>query len=142
MLRKIWKPLGPMIVMILLVLLPVNLLAAPVGKISKLACGHMYTNISDSAVDIAYLVETAAGVGLAQVFTAWAPPRKSQSNLSSLCSGIVASFHLGLMPFCFCARSLACCHQAVEAGVRVRHPGAATPNSRLLSAGPSRSYCG
>lgn len=34
------------------------------GKISKLAAGDLYTNISDSRVDIGFLVEVAAGCGL------------------------------------------------------------------------------
>ena len=34
------------------------------GKISKLAAGHLYTNISDSRVDIGFLIDVAAGCGL------------------------------------------------------------------------------
>jgi len=34
------------------------------GKISKMAAGHLYTNISDSRVDIDFLVEIAAGCGI------------------------------------------------------------------------------
>ena len=34
------------------------------GKISKLAAGHLYTNISDSKVDIGFLAEVAAGCGV------------------------------------------------------------------------------
>ena len=35
-----------------------------VGKISKLVDGHLYTNISDGAVNIGLLVQTTAGCGL------------------------------------------------------------------------------
>ena len=34
------------------------------GKLSKLAAGHMYTNVSDSKVDIGFLAEVAASCGL------------------------------------------------------------------------------
>jgi cobalt-precorrin-5B (C1)-methyltransferase len=34
------------------------------GKISKLAAGHLYTNVSDSKVDIGFLAEVAAGCGV------------------------------------------------------------------------------
>ena len=34
------------------------------GKISKLAAGHLYTNVSDSQVDIGFLVEVAASCGV------------------------------------------------------------------------------
>jgi len=34
------------------------------GKISKLAAGHLYTNVSDSRVDIGFLAEVAAGCGV------------------------------------------------------------------------------
>lgn len=34
------------------------------GKISKLAAGHLYTNVSDSAVDIGFLVGVAASCGV------------------------------------------------------------------------------
>ncbi|MFH1003716.1 MAG: cobalt-precorrin-5B (C(1))-methyltransferase, partial [Chloroflexota bacterium] len=37
-----------------------------VGKMSKLAAGHLYTNISDSRVDIGLLTEVAAGAGVPQ----------------------------------------------------------------------------
>jgi len=37
-----------------------------VGKISKIAAGHLYTNISDSQVDIGFLVGVAAACGLPQ----------------------------------------------------------------------------
>lgn len=37
-----------------------------VGKISKLAAGHLYTNVSDSRVDIGFLAEIAADCGLPQ----------------------------------------------------------------------------
>jgi len=36
------------------------------GKISKLAAGHLYTNISDSQVDIGFLVGVAADCGLSE----------------------------------------------------------------------------
>ncbi len=35
-----------------------------IGKISKLAAGHLYTNVSDSKVDIAFLAEVAIGCGI------------------------------------------------------------------------------
>ena len=34
------------------------------GKISKLAAGHLYTNVSDSKVDMGFLAEVAAGCGV------------------------------------------------------------------------------
>jgi len=34
------------------------------GKISKLAAGHLYTNVSDSRVDIGFLTEVVAGCGV------------------------------------------------------------------------------
>jgi cobalamin biosynthesis protein CbiD len=34
------------------------------GKISKLAAGHLYTNISDSKVDMNFLAGVAAGCGV------------------------------------------------------------------------------
>ncbi|HEY78064.1 MAG TPA: cobalt-precorrin-5B (C(1))-methyltransferase [Dehalococcoidia bacterium] len=34
------------------------------GKISKLAAGHLYTNVSDSKVDIGFLTRVAAGCGV------------------------------------------------------------------------------
>jgi cobalt-precorrin-5B (C1)-methyltransferase len=34
------------------------------GKLSKLAAGHLYTNVSDSRVDIGFLAEVAAGCGV------------------------------------------------------------------------------
>ena len=34
------------------------------GKISKLAAGHLYTNISDSRIDIGYLAEIALDCGV------------------------------------------------------------------------------
>ncbi len=36
------------------------------GKISKLAAGHLYTNVSDSRVDIGFLAGVAAGCGVPQ----------------------------------------------------------------------------
>ena len=35
-----------------------------VGKMSKLAAGHLYTNVSDSRVDIGFLAEVATGSGV------------------------------------------------------------------------------
>jgi cobalt-precorrin-5B (C1)-methyltransferase len=35
-----------------------------IGKISKLATGHLYTNVSDSRVDIGFLARVAAGCGV------------------------------------------------------------------------------
>jgi cobalt-precorrin-5B (C1)-methyltransferase len=35
-----------------------------VGKTSKLAAGHLYTNVSDSTVDISFLIEVAASCGV------------------------------------------------------------------------------
>ena len=37
-----------------------------IGKISKLADGHMYTNVSDSQVDIGFMAEVAAECGIPQ----------------------------------------------------------------------------
>jgi cobalt-precorrin-5B (C1)-methyltransferase len=34
------------------------------GKLSKLAAGHLYTNVSDSKVDIGFLAEVASGCGV------------------------------------------------------------------------------
>jgi cobalt-precorrin-5B (C1)-methyltransferase len=44
--------------------LPRAIIWGMIGKISKLAAGHLYTNISDSAVDLNILVEAAKDAGV------------------------------------------------------------------------------
>ncbi len=56
------------------------------GKISKLAAGHLYTNISDSQVDIGFLTELAADCGL------------PEEKLNELKSAVTANHLRRLLP--------------------------------------------
>ncbi len=68
------------------------------GKLSKLAAGHMYTNVSDSRVDIGFLAGVAAGCGVpekvvrslrgavtANHLRKMLPPEHSQRFCNKLC---------------------------------------------------------
>jgi cobalt-precorrin-5B (C1)-methyltransferase len=56
------------------------------GKISKLAAGHFYTNVSDSRVDIGFLAEVAAGCGV------------SDETLNDLKAAVTANHFRRLLP--------------------------------------------
>jgi len=73
------------------------------GKMSKLAAGHFYTNISDSRVDIRFLADIAAGCGV------------PEEKLQTLQGAVTANHLRKLLPAgqvrCFCDRL---CRRAAE----------------------------
>lgn len=85
------------------------------GKISKLAAGHLYTNVSDSKVDIGFLAGVAADCGL------------SEEKLKDLKEAITANHLRRLLPeqyvqeFCdkLCRLAVEKCSEKTEGKLRI-----------------------
>lgn len=86
-----------------------------IGKLTKLAGGHLYTHVSDSAVDIKLLVEIAREVGVSEIMIEMLANAVSANHFREL----LPPQHLAEFASRLCRKAAQKCRESVEKELKV-----------------------